>query len=306
MNANFYIHPDTMRYDNSVLSDDEYKRQFKRFVSDLTDILKAKETFISDSNTVIISSEMYTEKIYHDMNIWQFVYEDDNRDIINFVQLILGNQAESKDFSVEEIEKLSSYNPEETECHTMTVINRLTAPYPKNKYIQFDKYDLVYNKDSWLRVRRQILGNHPMSPAEFIERCRVYFPAIEFADYCVDSLSDHLEKSPRRIVYYLSCMNDFLCDYIGMHPTPQALNDVWGEFAGRHGFDKAGSQQGKPKAGNYTFDFNDGKQRCCGAHFKIQRCDDNYAGGDAGKYRARIYFAIDEGMLYVGSIGNHL
>ena len=190
--------------------------------------------------------------------------------------------------------------------------------YPIN-YITFDKYQIVYGKESWHTMRRQIMGNHPGTPNEFINECRVHFPNIIFNDNCEVSVANYLNLVPRKIVYYLSCMNDRLQAHMATSLTTDE-NVLLADFCGKYGFDEAGTRQSTPqKKKAYQFKFL--KSGCedkpcnyktitCDPHMKIKFCDSN-CKVVIKDFVARIYFhfgddEIAKGKLLVGSIGPHV
>jgi hypothetical protein len=307
MNAKFYLHPDCIKYD-SIESLDEYTSKFSRLIADLSDIIDLK---IKDTQYVY-SDELYSSSIFQEQNIYEFIKTHLDHDSYKLVMLVLSNFAQEASFTPDDIERISVYSPEEESCNALIVLNQPTTHTENNKYIQFDKYELVYNKDSWQTVRRQILGNHPGTSKEFMEQANIYFTNIVFSSHCSDVIESYLSIIPRKIVYYLSCINDRLVDF-WENSTNKSINDKCADFAGQYGMDRAGSQQGTPsKSDQYTFEFKDGEVRkslCCGAHFKITHIDDNCnnaAVQKSDKFHARIYFNVHEHKVYVGSIGPHV
>lgn len=309
MKANFYLHIDTIKYDK-IEPEKNYINKFSSLIKDLAFIID--QTIEEDE--IVISPDVYTAEVFCEKNIYSFADEHLDRDARTFLYNVLG-QKQSQEFTVEDIERLSIFSKEEVLCHALIVLNRSKErECTLSNYIQFDRYELVCGIDSWQTVRRQILGNHPGTAKHFMQRAVRYFPNIIFSDNCECKIDTFLSTIPRKIVYYLSCMNDKLIEFWEKHPAKNSINEVCADFAGQTGMDRAGSQQSTPeKSESYTFDFQcDGvlKSMRCGAHFKITHRDDNCEGKNArGEiYQARIYFSIDteNQSIYVGSIGPHV
>lgn len=310
MKATFYLHPEALRHnpDEPVKT---YISKFSRLIEDLANIVDTGNVG-NDTNEFIYSDNIFESNIFEDQNIYSFVYGRLDRDSATFLNQVLSCSGELSSFTVADIENKSKYSQEETECHALIKLNQTPDYNPENRYIQFERYELVYNKNSWLMVRRQILGNHPGTATEFMEKSAAYFPNIIFSDNCTRVVGEYLESVPRKIVYYLSCMNDMLIEFHNYHPNKNSINELLGDFAGRYGMDKAGTQQSTPaKKDDYTFSFNHNGEtvkKRCGPHFKITHVDGNCQASinKAAKYHARIYFTIDSGKIFVGSIGPHI
>ena len=308
MKAKFYLHPDCIKYD-SIESEEAYVDKFASLIKDLAEV-------IGDENgetEYIFSDELYSAPIFEGKDIYAFASEYLDRDSMTFLYQVLQQLGQSLSFTPEYIERISIYSRDEESCHALIVLNRPYTDASNDKYIQFERYELIYNKHSWLTVRRQILGNHPGAASEFMKRTQTYFPNIVFSSHCEEVIEPYLTVIPRKIVYYLSCINDRLVEFWDNHPNKKSINDVYADFAGQYGMDRAGSQQSTPdKSEKYTFEFtvdNVPKKICCGPHFKITHVDANCnapAIQKNEKFHARIYFNIDKKRVYVGAIGPHI
>jgi hypothetical protein len=306
MKSIFYFHPTALRY-NSDESKEEYVAKFSKLIEDLAFVINLPE----EEHKFVCSDLMYEDEVYCDKDIYSFASENLDRDQMALLYQILEKFSETSSLSFEKIESLTYYSENEQACHALIILNRLPNIVTKNNYIQFNKYELVYNQGSWLTVMRQIMGNHPESPSAFMRRAKAYFPNIVFSSNCEKVIEPFLATIPRKIVYYLSCMNDQLIDFWDKHPDKNSINKVCADFAGQYGMDRAGSQQGTPsKKVEYTYEFeinNTTEVKCCGPHFKITHTDDNCKTIPSTKqYHARIYFCISDGNICVGSIGPHI
>lgn len=308
MKARFYFHEEAIRC-NPKDSKEDYIRKFSSFIKDISHIIH--EDF--EEHEFVSSDNLFGINVFENQNIYDFAIENLDSDTMKILYIVLGNLSENTNLDRDEIEELTIYNPTEEVCQVLFDLNHHTEDDRNKPYIQFDKYELIYNHNSWLTVRRQILGNHPESASNFMKRAKVYFPDINFSDNCELVVGPYLTVVPRKIVYYLSCMNDHLFRFWESHPNKKDINQICAEFAGNYKMDRAGSMQGKPEdKEKYSFEFKTKtgiKSVCCGPHFKITSPDDNYAGPDVHQgdsYHPRIYFNKEDGCIVVGSIGPHL
>lgn len=314
MKATFYLHEDTLACSKEI-DKQEYVKRLGDLLKDISYIVDDK----TDENDIRISEGIYTAQIFDGIGFVDFAVSELDRDEQTAFFKILYDSDKCESFKVEDIEPLTHHQRGESECHALMVLNQKPATDKLESddsdlripFMQFSKYEIVYDRTSWLTVRRQILGNHPGMPYEFIDKCKHYFENLDFGLDCVDTLEDHLLFVPRKIVYYLACMNDCLLDFWKKHTNKNSPKIYCADFAGRCKMDKAGSPQGskKEKAEEYSFRFKDGLKLKCGAHFKITHIDDNCNDAEAQKsekFHSRIYFAIYKDKIHVGSIGRHV
>lgn len=308
MKAKFYLHPDCIKYD-SIESEEAYVNKFSSLIKDLVEVIGDD----SGETEYVFSDELYSAPIFEGKDIYAFAIEHLNRDSVTFLYQVLQQLGQPLSFTPEDIERISIYTRGAESCHALIVLNRPYTEASNDKYIQFERYELIYNKHSWLTVRRQILGNHPGTASEFMKCAKTYFPNIVFSPNCGNVIEPYLTIIPRKIIYYLSCINDRLIEFWNKHSNKKSINDVYADFAGQYGMDRAGSQQSTPKKSEkYTFEFtvdNASKKICCGPHFKITHVDDNCNDPTIQKNKkihARIYFNIDKKKVYIGSIGPHI
>lgn len=317
MLVNLYLHSDALKY-NGTDSECDFKKKFTDLMSDLNTI---RNQYGKD-NVIKISSTLYDGSIplYCENNIYDIAASLDYEEK-NLIFSIFGNDSEIFDLSLEKIEEMSVYQDGETECHTLVYLNKPIPPettYPII-YMTFDKYEIIYGKESWTTVRRQVLGNHPGSAHDFVEECKKYFTNIIFHPNCETSIEGYLNLIPRKIVYYLSCMNDKLQEYISKTGISDE-NELLAEFCGKYNFDDAGTRQATTKKKDlYQYKFlkcgcedvsSNYKTITCDPHMKISYCDSN-CKSPIKKIRGRIYFhfgddEIAKNKLLIGSIGPHV
>ena len=315
MKAILYLHTDAVRYNNE--NPDSYINNFRSLVNDLRDI----KCFDDTNNQIVVSDDLFVGEIIANSNIFDFINNNLDKDETDFMYSILCNTSNIDSLTYDELKEKTKFRADETECYSTIVLNETETNQPNKPYITFNEYQIVYGRDSWYRLRRQILANHPGNPKSFISNCRKYFPKLTFSKDCEELIGvEHLQGIPRKIVYYLSCINDKLLDFRRGHHSPSAINQLLADFAGEYGMDEAGSLQRTPaKKHLYKFNFliygsNSTKSVCCDPHFKIKQYDDNCSTlikMDGEKCYGRIYFNFGDTDIHpqnilIGSIGPHV
>ena len=309
MKANLYIHPDAIKRDNKD-TEQEYIVKFKQLVDDLINI---KYSYSGD-NEFFVSDTLCTACLSDNKNIFEIINKLDTEER-NFIFSVIYNTSAESNISLMSIRNLCKYKQDEQECNSVIYLYNPLGAIQNTPYLSFDEYVIVSGTDTWHTLRRQIIGNHPGSPDDFISECKIHFPDIVFHDNCILSIGGYLNTIPRKIVYYLSCMNDKLLDF-KMKSGIKDVNTLLEQFCSKYGFDEAGSlQRTSYKKSLYTFNFlkcgceandsNNFKSITCDPHMKISSCDDK------SPICARIYFhfgddEIAKGKILVGSIGPHV
>lgn len=310
MLANLYIHADAIKY-NDIDTESEFYSKFALLLRDLNEIRNQ----YGEENIIKVSPCLSLVKLFKEKTLYEVIsqLEPEER---NFVFSVICNTSEECDLPLSQLLELCKYQVDETECNTVIFLNKKVSnpqQFPVD-YITFDQYEIIYDKDSWHTLRRQIMGNHPGTPHEFIQAAIIHFPNIVFHPNCESSITGYLDKIPRKIVYYLSCMNDKLLE----HKSLTGISDeniLLADFCGKYKFDEAGSRQSTPiKKKSYQFGFlkrgcvdepKNYKTITCDPHMKISSCDNN------NNFIARIYFHFGDddiapNKLLVGSIGPHV
>lgn len=316
MDVKLYLFPENFRY-NGVDTETVFVKKFRNFIRDLSEIVSQDKKRV----TILIPQDFYSIPVFLEKDIVAIAVEYLEPDEQSLLYATLYNTSMMEEgHDVEIIKKQTLYSKDEEFCVSTIVFNSTEANRDNRKYIEFEQYKIVYTYNSWVYLKRQILGNHPDTSKAFMKECKTCFPDIKFSCNCEIVIGDYLKKIPRKIVYYLSCMNDKLINFYNNYPNPNAMNDLLADFSGRYGMDKAGSlQMTANKKTNYTFDFvntsGDIKKKVCDPHFKIQHYDSNCScvpNADSEKCYGRIYFCLDKNEkdesleLFVGSIGPHV
>lgn len=322
MIANLYLHPQSFVY-NQVDNKDFVISKLRNLVDDMTTIVYD----YSDENIFKIPSALWNVEVFEGMTICDLAEEGLENDAKGVFYSMMADTSSDYDvFSYEELKEKCKYGPDEDEINTILVFNvseETQQSAVKNNYITFDSYEIVYNKMSWLYLRRQILGNHPCDSDFFVSECRKYFPNICFHDNCISTLIDddfnYLEIIPRKIVYYLSCLNDGFNEIKEKHKSVAPdVNSILEDFSGMYGLEKPGSREGDPgkkELLSFSFSLTDEsgtKLMLCEPHLKISVPDSNYKGDNNYKhFNPRIYFnfgdtEVEHGRILVGSMGKHV
>lgn len=209
MIANLYLHSEAFRY-NGTDSEETVVKKIKNLLYDISDIVYkySKENVFKTSDDLINNCMIYKKELVMD-----FIQKHLDVDEATLFYSMLCNISDDYALSYEELEELCKYDKDEKEVNSILVINSPIAngPVGKNKpYMEFEKYMIVYSKDSWITLRRQIMGNHPNNPDNYINEAKKYFPKIVFHENCVESLKqdNYLETIPRKLTLYLACLND--------------------------------------------------------------------------------------------------
>lgn len=322
MIANLYLHKDAFEY-NGTDSQEQVKDKLRAFADDMRDIVFGH----TEQNVFRVSSDALTCEVFTGVSLINSISSYLEGDQVAIMFSVLANQSEEYSHSLEELKSMAQYSPGEETVTSIVYLNKPRTEKDLTHYIQFDNYEIVYDKSSWITLRRQILGNHPGSPASFIQDCGKYFTDLAFHRHCVDSLQDdyyqYLDVIPRKIVYYLSCLNDGFKTIKDRHinNSPDA-NSILSDFSGCYGLDEPGSIErdlGKKVLLTYVFT----KTECepgggvdapmlCEPHLKISQPDTNREGNiDYRTFHPRIYFhfgdnRVERGKILVGSIGAHV
>lgn len=182
---------------------------------------------------------------------------------------------------------------DESNCNAIIVLNPLKG---YEEHVQ-----VLSNIGSWFIFRREYLAKYPVDQHFFLTETKKYFPNLCIHEKTKTTLKDVLYSHPRRIVTYLSILNDFL---IPEFTSNVGLDFVaflsW--FASKHNLDGA-SFEGK-KDDKFIFTFPDGTKAYCEPHLKMHKDD----AGNQNQH-CRIYFKSPKNsdkMVYIGCICQHL
>lgn len=321
MRANLFLHKDTFKY-NGIDSEEAFSNKFNAFADDIAEVLCDHDM----DDVFYVSNDMIDCIVYKDTSFSRAIEKFADNDRKGILYSLFANTSEVLDgASLADLKEKCAYHFDEEEVNSIVYLNFEPDHIDKTHYISFEQYEIVYNKTSWRHLRRQILGNHPGIPSDFIRDCRILFPNICFHESCevnlVDDNYEYLKIVPRKIVYYLSCLNDGFKEILTAHETkaPDA-NSILQDFSSTYGLEEMGSlQRDMTKKALLTFSFNitaplnkGGKQDVlCEPHLKISTPDDNFQGTISERFNPRIYFSfgekgVENERILVGSIGKHL
>jgi hypothetical protein len=169
----------------------------------------------------------------------------------------------------------------------------------------------VYNKNNWISFHRYFLGLYPKSPRHFKAECEKYFPRLFIHARVEDSISSILQDFSKKIVYYLSCLND---KFEECKTNPYDRVKTLKKFSSLCSFDEPASNEGNiQRKKELSFSFlnsvsNREEMIYCEPHLKLSQSDNS---GNSEFYFHRIYFhegkpEIENGKILIGHIGKHL
>lgn len=322
MIANLYLHKDAFEY-NGIDSQDQVKDKLRAFADDMRGIVYSH----SDENVFCVTSEVLTCEVFTGVTLINSVSSYLDGDLVAIMYTILANQSEEYNHSLDELKIMAQYRPDEEIVTSIVYLNKPKSEIEQAHFMQFDNYEIVYDKLSWITLRRQILGNHPGDPASFVVECEKYFTDLAIHSHCVESLQDdyyqYLDVIPRKIVYYLSCLNDGFKTIRDRHRdnAPDA-NSILSDFSGCFGLEVPGSIERNPckkdsltyvfKKTQFELDEDPNVPMLCEPHLKISQPDPGREGGvDYKTFHPRIYFhfgdeKVEGGKILIGSIGAHV
>ncbi len=329
MLANLYLHPDAFCY-NKVDTEEQVTNKLRCLIRDMRDVIYC----CHEDNVFQVTSSLCETQVFEKQELIDFVQKHLTGEEIGVFFSMIGNKStEMTPLTVDEIKEKCQACYSNSETNAIVILNNILENNETedekqkhkgvvNDYITFDTYQVVYDKSSWITLRRQILGNHPGTPAEFIGDCTKYFSNITFHENCINTLTDdnydYLKVCPRRIVYYLSCLNDKFKNILIKYKLGEVNpNVILEDFSGTYGLDEPASiQMNYKKKDALTFSFcvkatAETLKVLCEPHLKISKADSNYRGSRVGSdFHPRIYFNFDKGMsdghYYVGIIGKHV
>lgn len=336
MIANLFSHQDAFLYNNRDTKD-QVAEKLRALVCDMSCIIYKYK----DENHFMVSSKLFSIQVFANTTIIDLAeqcLDPDKKGV--FYSMIGDTSYNFEGLSLEDLRAKCRYDKKEKEVNSIVVLNvpeyALSAEDKAETedeakkvhksivrdYITFNEYSIIYSKNTWTYLRRQILGNHPGCHKDFIEECKEYFPQLLFHKNCISSLSDdnydYLKTSSRKIVYYLSCLNDNFKNFFDSHKMKGCdANTILADFSGQYGLDGAGSLQQNPnqkEAFTYQFKCNNGSfcNILCEPHLKIEQKDERYKQSvDYRTFHPRVYFGFpdinfEKGKIPIGSIGRHL
>ena len=167
MLANLYLHSEAFRY-NGTDSERDVVGKIKLLLNDIVDIVYR----YGDENVFKTSKELVSNcNVYKKEGLMDFIENHLDIEEKTIFYTILANISEDYDLSSDELKELCLYKVDEKEVNSLLVMNspiNERSDYENNSYMSFDEYKVVYSNDSWITLRRQILGNHPGDADNYI------------------------------------------------------------------------------------------------------------------------------------------
>lgn len=317
MLAHLYLHSNFLRHNGSD-TEEMVADKLKTMAEDFVKI----KSLDAGNNIVHTGDGIYKIDLYPGKKLIPLCQQYLDREERTLMLAYTYNSSPQCDLKLSDLLKICVYSPEETVCHAAIIFNHTDNTFDSKNYLQFEQYNIVYGIQSWYHLRQQILGNHPGNVDEFKKSCIKFFPNLFFDNHSWVGIEPYLSCIPRKIVYHLTCMNDFLRDFYDKSDD-KAGNTVLGNFSMEFGFEKKGSlqrDQDKKPLLMCKFNYLDSNQHerekelCCECHFKINSFDDNYIPKQEDKkdeFRARIYFhfgdpEIQNNRVLIYQIGPHV
>ncbi|MDL2208905.1 hypothetical protein LJC54_02990 [Parabacteroides sp. OttesenSCG-928-J18] len=305
MIADLYLLTESIQH-NGADSEDVILAKLNTFIEDLIHI-----DLYRDENKIFINPSIYSVNITETKNIFQ-ILESLERDKKNFLYGILYNGSNSTDLNVDEVRiKCTRHNREV--CSGIIAFNAIRE--------LDDELTIIYNQKGWFDFRRFFLGIYPGDADFFIDECKKYFIKLFFHENNRTSIINYLHIFPKKIVKYLSDLNDLFPDfYENNYRNALNINDLLRQFSIMCEHDRHASLQGNPeRRDSLTFDFfayNEDADMYyvdniyCEPHLKISKSD-NYPQDSRDDYPCRIYFHfgkknVENGRVLIGSIGPHV
>jgi hypothetical protein len=308
MVAHFYLLAVSF-HNNANFNKEEIEEKIKRLSEDITLIHKYKDT----NKFYVNYSEVYPQVVYSTYTVEDFICRGPEmrrqgfieRDVLNALNNIM-QTAEETAITFQEVQgELLSWIDKDN-CHGLIAFHKIS---------NFDNdLQIIYGKDEWYRFRRHFLSLYPCNENFFIDECAKYFPNLYFHDRNKTVVSHLLKDSTRKLVHYLSELNDKFSE-AKTTPYDRKLSLI--RFNSMCSFDQDASDEGnsgskkkskvqKKDTFEFTNKYNNKKKVCCDLHLKILKNDKGTISNDR-----RIY--INEGVkdigfdkILVGHMGRHI
>ncbi|OAV67416.1 hypothetical protein Barb6_02338 [Bacteroidales bacterium Barb6] len=173
---------------------------------------------------------------------------------------------------------------------------------------------IIETLKNWYKFRRYFLSIYQGDADFFITECTKYFPNIYFHEHNRDTVGCILSKYPKRIIHYLSELND---KFIETQTSPYNRKDSLKRFYSICVFNIEASDEGssgkkeKSKVKRRdSFDFTDKNGNICNVscdlHLKLLKSDVGKISTDRRIYFHESIEHIASGKILVEHIGVHL
>lgn len=296
MIAHLYISHYSFQH-NGKDSNDEVKKKlfnFKELLEKIQNYQDENILYLIDDqflNTVILQKGTTVQ----DLLSYDIAVSLLSKDIYTLF-LSLFKKCKKYDMLFEQVLDLLSKNDKDN-CHGMIVLNKTDKIA--------NSYQVLSTIDGWYRFRRYFLAEFPGDEMFFLDESKKYFPSVRIHESTQKDLKDVLKSHPKRIVEYLSILNDHLIDDISRHSSNLDTFLPW--FKSKYNLDGA-SMEGEKDRKRFDFKFLNEKDEefiaYCEPHLKMYKND----RGDDNQ-QCRIYFkkpSVCEKVVYVAYIGKHL
>lgn len=305
MIAHLYLFNESFIYPSSAPSQQKIEEALKNFILDYNYIKEYNEENIAYFDESIFSVIIFPNTTIEDFLCYPNKTRNWDRDVIRDFQIIWDKHDSFT--STKAINDLGLHD--ENECFGLLGLHPVYTFQNQN----IDPVFIIHNKYSWLNFRRYFLSLYPVNGNFFIDECAKYFPELFFHEQNKESVKKLIAEYPKKIIYYLSCLNDKLVECLT--EDKHNIAEVLKHFSSLCKFDSDATLQGSNKE-NLFFKFQDKNGNlvnvCCEPHLKFH-INDNGEELSRGKEEnhKRIYFHfgvpdIQDGKILIGYIGNHL
>jgi hypothetical protein len=304
MIAELYIVPESFRHKTGTKIE-ELEEKIKSLANDcFVHIRKYK-----DENKIFVHPDVYLIDIFDGISISDFLYDPQrtrgifDRDVVKALRKIITENNETSymaEFIVNDLLPRSNENT----CYGLICFNEIEA-IVKNCLI-------IYSLQNWFVFRRYFLGQYPGTPSYYIDECKKYFVNLFFHEDNKNTIKSIFAECPKKILYHLSALNDFLPKIMR---EEKQLQEVLKKLTAAGCLDEKASLEGNiAKKKKLTFGFKNDEggfeDVCCEAHLKL--CyNDKHPHDTSYSANRRIYFhpgkpGVQNGRILIGHIGKHL
>lgn len=293
MKADLYICEDTFVYNGS-----DSVADVKKKLSDFLIMLDKVRQYKEENFLYLVKDNFGKTIVFDDKKIINDIISDYESSVSAYgkdvLTLFMGIFKHCKN-SQATLDDMKDYLEldDESCCSAILVLNPLDG---YENHVQ-----VLSTVRGWLKFRRYYLAKYPGNEDFFLSESKKYFPNLRINDGTKGTLGDVLASHHKRIVGYLSVLNDCLIAEFKAYHASDFVSFL-GKFAGDHQLDDASFQGTKDE--KFIFLFPDGTEAYCEPHLKMYKDD----SGNKGQH-CRIYFKKpleNEPVVYVGCICRHL
>lgn len=268
---------------------------------------KHKERFPKDPDEIMVSSEIYHEKICGEYTFCDLAYNSKSittlsRDSKRALQLLVDR---NKKIDLDDLAILTNIRISSKILQGLLCLKDTSIDDEINK-------SLVNSIDCWYKLHRRYLEQYCDTELQFYEEIVMYYEKLFIhprVEKSLNTIEGGLQKFLKNLSFNLTQLNDRFKDY---NPSEANLRAILHQFSADCGVDATLEGNCKRKK-DFTFDFTDPESNqtysvCCEPHLKLTNSD---LPGDTKFYYNRIYFhqgltSIQGGRILVGHIGKHL